>query len=87
MYEAGERTHRKTRIDKRFHVNPGLDQDTHHKLERMAIACSMRKTALAEEILRVSLNNASFINYLQEIHKASEFRVIPVNRPNGTLDY
>ncbi|GMA66269.1 hypothetical protein GCM10025859_67600 [Alicyclobacillus fastidiosus] len=85
MNNVGERT-RKVRSDKKIRVNPALDLDTHHKLKRLALACDMTKTALAEEILRLAVNSVSIISYLQEEHDADEFRVIPVNE-NGRLVY
>ncbi|WP_029421739.1 hypothetical protein [Alicyclobacillus macrosporangiidus] len=85
MTTAGERQ-RKQRSDKKAHVNPALDQDTHRKLKRLALACDMTKTALAAEIIEIAVNTPSFINYLQKIHDAGEFRVIPMT-DNGRVVY
>lgn len=79
-------TSRKIRSDKKIHVNPALDQETHRKLKRLALACDITKTALAEEIIRLALNSPSIINALQDIHSADEFRVIPLNN-NGRIEF
>lgn len=85
MREAGE-SPRKVRSDKKTNVNPALDQDTHKKLKRLALACDVSKTSLAAEIIQIALNTPSFINYLQQLHEASDFRVIPM-KENGRITY
>lgn len=85
MGEAGE-SQRKVRSDKKINVNPALDQDTHRKLKRLALACDVSKTALAAEIIRIAVNTPSFVNYLQQLHEADEFRVIPMSE-NGGITY
>lgn len=75
---------RKVRSDKKIRVNPSLPQTTHKKLQRLAIACGLPKTSLAEEIIEIALNNPSFINLLQNHHHADEFRVVPYTE-NGKV--
>lgn len=74
---------RKVRSDKRVHVNPALDQDTHYKLQRLAFACQSKKTQLAEEIIKMAVNHPDIINWLQDCHKVSEFRIIPITTEHG----
>lgn len=74
---------RKRRVDKKTRVNPALDDFTHQKLQRLALACStpgqtVSKTVLAGEIIELALNTPSFINHLQDMHHADKFRVIPL---------
>lgn len=75
---------RKVRSDKKIRVNPSLSQATHKKLQRLAMACGVPKTRLAEEIIEIAMNNTSFINLLQNHHHADEFRVVPYTE-NGQV--
>ena len=81
---------RQTRSDKKIRVNCSLDQDTHEKLERMAIACgNMPKTRMAQEIIKFCLNNPNIINYLQEKkfpYTSNNFKVVPIIK-NGKCFY
>lgn len=78
---------RAERSDKKIRVAPSLDKETHAKLKRLSLACDMPKTQLAEEIIKISVNNPSLIEHIQKIFKASdEFRVIPVVE-NGKVHY
>jgi hypothetical protein len=70
---------KKQRSDKKIRVNPSLDQDTHRKLKRLSLACDLPKTKLAEEIIKIAVNNPSLIEYIQKVYNASdEFRVVPI---------
>lgn len=78
---------RQERSDKKIRVNPSLDKDTHAKLKRLALACDLTKTGLAEEIIKIAVNNPSLIEHIQKIYNASdEFRVIPIVT-NGKVHY
>ncbi|MCF8568156.1 hypothetical protein LLE49_25865 [Alicyclobacillus tolerans] len=77
---------RKIRSEKKIHVNPALDSDTHHKLKRLALACDTTKTSLAAELLRIALNTPSLVNWLQDQYGADEFRVIPM-KDQGRVTY
>jgi hypothetical protein len=75
MQEKG----RKERSDKKVRVNTSLNQDSHHKLERLAFAVGMPKTVLGAEFIELCLNNPNIIEYIQKIYKPSEDRrVIPI---------
>ncbi|MFD1676048.1 hypothetical protein [Alicyclobacillus fodiniaquatilis] len=77
-----ERT-RKVRSDKKIRVNPPLRECDHYKLERLAIACGLKKTHLAETIISMALNTAEIINHIQDVYEVpSSRRVIP-QRVNG----
>lgn len=78
---------RKERSDKKIRVNPSLDKDTHAKLKRLALACDIPKTKLAEEIIKLAVNNPSLIEHVQKkFNAADEFRVIPIVA-NGQVHY
>lgn len=86
MYKI-DLSEKKQRSDKKVRVNPSLDQDTHRKLKRLALACDLPKTKLAEELIKIAVNNPSLIDYIQKIYKGSdEFRVVPIVE-NGKVDY
>lgn len=82
-----EKKQRKTRSDKKFPVLPSLDADTHRKLKRLALACDISKTALAEEIIRLAVNHTEIIKHFQNKYNADEFRVIPIVNYDGSIDY
>lgn len=70
---------RKIRSDKKTRVNPSFDQDTHDRLKRLSIACDLSKTKMAEEIVKLAVNNPSIIDHLQGRFQASDtFRIIPI---------
>ncbi|MEB8637242.1 hypothetical protein P4H32_26400 [Bacillus cereus] len=77
---------RKPRSDKLTPVLPKLNADTHKKLKRLALACGLYKTKLAEELITFSLNHPDVINYFQHKYKADEFRIIPVSK-DGKIEY
>lgn len=80
-------TTRKTRSDKKIHVNPALDHDTHEKLFRLAISCSMTKTQLAEIIIKTAVNTPELINFFQDRYNIIEqYRVRPIIE-NGRVFY
>jgi hypothetical protein len=63
---------------KKINVNPGLDQDTHDKLYKLAISCNMTKTKMAEKIILNMVNNPDFINYMQDLYNVeNHFKVFP----------
>lgn len=72
---------RKTRSDKKTNVNSALDALTHKKLQKLALACSTKrtvsKTALAAWIIQKALNSPSFIDEVQEAFGVEE-RLIPL---------
>lgn len=69
---------RKTRSDKKRNVNPSLSQDTHAKLELLAISCGLKKTTLAEKLLDFCVNHPDIINYFQKrYNKNPDLRVTP----------
>ncbi|MCR1834954.1 hypothetical protein NSA56_11165 [Oceanobacillus caeni] len=64
---------------KKINVNPALDHDTHLKLFKLAISCNMSKTAMAEKIIKMSVNHTDIIDYFQNIYNTEpDFRVIPI---------
>lgn len=77
-----ETKNRKIRSDKRTRVNPSLSQESHEKLESLALACgNMPKTKLAGELIDYCLNNPEIINLFQEQKfpfKHSYLKVIPL---------
>jgi hypothetical protein len=77
---------RKTRSDKKIRVNPSLDQETHELLCRLALACNMNKTSLAEQIISIAVRTDDFVHYLQNINHADRFRVI-TTRIDGKIRY
>lgn len=77
---------RKTRSDKKIRVNPSLDQETHDMLCRLALACNMNKTTLAEQIISIAVRTEDFVHYLQNINHADRFRIITA-RVNGKVQY
>lgn len=78
---------RKTRSDKKVPVLPKLDQNTHKKLKRLALACDISKTQLAAECIELCLSHADVVNWFQEKYDANEFRIIPVRQMDGTIEY
>lgn len=81
-------TTRKTRSDKKIHVNPALDHDTHEKLFRLAISCSMTKTQLAELIIKTAVNTPELIRFFQDRYNVIEqYRVMPVIDKDGRVFY
>lgn len=77
---------RKTRSDKKTRVNPALDNDTHQLLCRLALACGLTKTGLAEQIIAIALNTGDFVHHLQNINAADKFRIITTVE-NGKIKY
>lgn len=69
---------RQTRCDKKVNVNPALNQETHAKLKKLALACDKTKTMMAAELIEFCLNNPAVINWFQDRHGADEYRVVPV---------
>jgi hypothetical protein len=67
---------RKVRSDKKVRVNPPLDQETHDMLCRLALACDLSKTAMAEQIISIAVRTEDFVHYLQNINGADRFRII-----------
>lgn len=73
--------------NKKIRVNASLDQDTHNKLKKLAIACDMTKTMMAYEIIRIVVNHTDFIDFLQTRYNRDEqYRVVPI-RQNGKTHY
>ncbi|WP_103110488.1 hypothetical protein [Brevibacillus reuszeri] len=59
-----------------------LDEDTKKKLSRLSISCSMQPTTLANELVKICLNNPNIVEFVQRLHnKEPQFRVKP--RING----
>lgn len=86
--KIGQTPLRDPRSDKKHKVLPALDQDTHHKLKRLALACDTNKTQLAAEIIQMVVNHPDIINWLQQKHKGpAEFRIIPVRNQDGRIVY
>ena len=81
---TGESRPRRKRADSKVHVNPALSQNTHYKLQRLALECSslerkVTKTELAAFIIETALNTSTFIDFLQSHHRVpKERRLIPV---------
>lgn len=65
--------------EKRIRVAPSLDSETHALLVRLGVACGLNKTSMAEQIISIALRNLDFVQHLQTINDAREFRVIPTN--------
>jgi hypothetical protein len=79
---------RKTRSDKKTHVNPALDFDSHRKLKKLAISCNMTKTNLAERFLVMALNNPDIIKHFQDIYNLEEqYRITPIMDKDGRCIY
>ena len=83
-WETGESRTQKKRSDSKVHVNPALSQNTHYKLQRLALECSslerkVTKTELAASIIETALNTSSFIDFIQGQYRVpNERRLIPV---------
>lgn len=77
---------RKQRNDKKTRVNPPLDQETHELLCRLALACNIPKTALAEQIIEIAVRTDDFVHFLQEKNNATTFRIITTRR-DGKVVY
>lgn len=75
-------TKRKTRSDKKIRVNPPLDKETHELLCRLALACGLSKTGMAEQIISIAVRTEDFIHHLQDINDADTFRVITIRAGN-----
>jgi hypothetical protein len=79
---------RKQRADKKIHVNPALDQDTHRKLVKLAISCGMTKTQLAEHLIKMAVNNPDIINHYQNLYNVDDqYRVTPILDKDGNVYY
>ena len=77
MKEVKERT-RAERFNKKIRVNSSLDKVVHEKLDRLAMACGITKTALAAYLVELCLDNENIINFVQDQYReSSRFRVIP----------
>jgi len=75
----------KPHANKKIRVNASLDQDTHSKLKKLAIACDMTKTMMAYEIIRMAVNHTDIIDFLQTRYNQEEqYRVIPVRQDGKT---
>lgn len=73
--------------EKKVRVNPSLTEDTHRKLERLSVACGMKKTHLASTIIEMVLNNETWVLGMQEKYNTHEaYRIAPV-RAEGKLQY
>ena len=60
-------------------VNPYLDQDTHRKLKKLAIACDTNKTDLAARIIRMAVNHPDIIEHLQNHYNQDpNYRIVPI---------
>lgn len=79
---------RKQRSDKKTHVNPALDHDTHKKLKKLAISCNMTKTQLAEHLIKMAVNNPDIINHYQHLYNIEDqYRVTPIQDQDGNIIY
>ncbi|WP_134705078.1 hypothetical protein [Ammoniphilus sp. YIM 78166] len=86
MEKRGERV-RAERSDKRIRVNSSYSQSIHEKLDRLATACGIPKTALQTYLVELCLQNENIINYVQDQHKTqSRFRIIP-SKVDGDLQF
>lgn len=63
----------------KIRVAPSLDSETHAMLIRLGVACGLNKTSMAEQIISIALRNLDFVQHLQLINDAREFRIIPAN--------
>lgn len=71
--------------NKKIRVNASLDQDTHNKLKKLAIACDMTKTMMAYEIIKIVVNHTDFIDFLQEkYNKDDQYRIVPIRQDGKT---
>ncbi|WP_277680114.1 hypothetical protein [Gracilibacillus dipsosauri] len=62
-----------------------MDQDTHNKLKKLAIACDMTKTMMAYEIIKIVVNHTDFIDFLQErYNKDDQYRIVPIRQDGKT---
>lgn len=77
---------RKERSDKKIRVNPPLDKETHDLLCRLALACGLTKTAMAEQIISIAVRTEDFVHHLQNINDAERFRIITA-RVEGKIRY
>ena len=83
MKEVKERT-RTERFNKKIRVNSSLDKVVHEKLDRLAMACGITKTALAAHLVELCLDNENIINFVQDQYReSSRFRVIPTKVEGG----
>ena len=68
MKEVKERT-RTERFNKKIRVNSSLDKVVHEKLDRLAMACGITKTALAAYLVELCLDNENIINFVQDQYR------------------
>lgn len=68
-------------------VGVSLSHEYDRKLAKLAIACNMRPTTLAELIIRTMLDNSSYIHHLQDRYNIyPAFKILPVTEL-GKLKY
>jgi hypothetical protein len=73
---------------KKIPVQPSLYEDSHNKLYKLAISCNMTKTALAEKLINMAVNNPDVIEHFQELYNTEPgFRVVPVIDQEGRVTY
>lgn len=61
-------------IGRRVGISP--DNDTKTKLAKLSIACGMTPTRMANELVKLCLNNPNIINFVQCQHnKEPQYRV------------
>ena len=79
---------RKVRSDKKFRVAPSIDSDTHDKLMLLALACDrMTKTKLAEEIIKLILNDGRWVKHFQDTFgpKDNPYRITTIKVNTETV--
>jgi hypothetical protein len=60
-------------------IGPYLDEDTHKKLKKLAVACDTNKTDLAARIIKMAVNHPDIIEHLQSHYNQDpDYRVIPI---------
>lgn len=75
---------RKVRSDKKVKVLCGLKQDDHDKLQKLAIACGMTKTKLAEHMISLCLNSEDHVHWYQDkFNKDDKYRLVVLKTSEG----
>lgn len=68
-------------------VNLSLTDAYKKKLDMLAVSCNMHPTTMAEVMVRLCLDNANTINYLQEKYNVNpEYKILPI-REDGELRF
>jgi hypothetical protein len=74
-------------VPKRKRINLSPDDDTNAKLERLAYACRKHPTTFAHYLVKLCVNNANIVEFVQRQHNVEERFKVRCRVEGDTLVY